>query len=112
MNMPVATSAFAVVKGEPAGWHRVSPSGANTTSWFCGHCACRIHGTRPSRPGSVVVRAGTLDDTSWLVPAAHLYTGTAQPWVRLPAADCYDGLPPDFVVLEKAWQAGIEARGD
>jgi hypothetical protein len=105
MNMPVATAAFLIVKGEPKGWHRLSPSGAEAASWFCGDCAGRIHGTRPSRPESVTVRAGSLDDTSWINPAAHMFVRSAQPWLHLPNGDCFDEAPSDFKALAKAWQA-------
>ena len=105
LNMTVATEAFRIVRGQPKGWHRVAPSGAETTSWFCGDCGGRIHGSRPSRPASVVLRSGSLDDTSWLIPAAHIFVSTAQPWVRLPEADCYETVPVDFAPLAKAWRA-------
>jgi hypothetical protein len=36
LNMPIATSAFRIVQGQPKGWHRVASSGVETTSWFCG----------------------------------------------------------------------------
>jgi hypothetical protein len=105
MNMPVATNVFQIVRGEPKGWRRLSPSGAETVSWFCGDCAGRVHGSRPGRPEAVTVRAGTLDDTSWLIPAAHLFTRSAQPWLHLAEADCFDEAPPDFTPLAEAWQA-------
>ena len=104
MNMPVASNAFHIVHGEPRGWRRISPSGAETVSWFCADCAGRIHGTRPSRPESVTVRAGSLDDTSWLVPAAHMFVRSAQPWLHLPEADCFDEAPADFGPLAVAWR--------
>ena len=107
MNMPVAAAAFTIVRGEPKGWRRLSPSGAETVSWFCGDCAGRIHGTRRVRPETVTLRAGTLDDTSWLVPAAHMYVRSAQPWLNLPPADCFDEAPADFSALAKAWRARL-----
>ena len=107
MNMPVAANDFRIVQGEPKGWRRLSPSGAETVSWFCRDCACRIHGTRPSRPQSVMVRAGNLDETSWLTPAAHMFVRSAQPWLRLPESDCFDEAPPDFTALATAWQARL-----
>lgn len=105
MNMPVASNAFRIIRGEPKGWQRISPSGAETTSWFCGDCACRIHGTRASRPESVTVRAGSLDDTSWLIPGLHMFARSAQAWLNLPADICFDEAPPDFKPLAEAWRA-------
>jgi hypothetical protein len=33
------------------------------------------------------VRAGTLDDTSWLRPTAHFWTRSKQPWITLREGD-------------------------
>ncbi|MBR0696632.1 GFA family protein [Bradyrhizobium lablabi] len=106
LNMPVATTQFRIVKGEPKGWRRPSPSGADVTSWFCGDCGGRIYGERKGRSESVNIRAGTLDDTAWLTPVAHMFMRSAQPWVQ-PAAGavCYETGPGDFRPLAAAWRA-------
>jgi hypothetical protein len=54
----------------------------------------------------MTVRAGTLDDTAWLVPVAHMFMRSAQPWV-LPAAnaECHETGPKDFRPLLLAWRA-------
>ena len=96
MNMLLSAADFHIVQGEPKGWQRVSSSGAETTSWFCGDCACRIYGSRPNRPETLTLRAGSLDDTSICSPAAHLFVRGAQPWVNLPVVDRFDKVPPDF----------------
>jgi hypothetical protein len=106
LNMPVFTREFHILKGEPKGWHRASPSGVQVTSRFCGECGSWLYGERAGRSEIVNVRAGTLDDTSWTVPAAHLFTRSAQPWVQFYAgASCYDTQPPDFAALIPAWRA-------
>jgi hypothetical protein len=33
----------------------------------------------------MIIKAGTLDDKSWLKPNMHLWTNSAQPWVRIEA---------------------------
>jgi hypothetical protein len=33
------------------------------------------------------VRAGTLDDTSWLRPTKHFWVRSKQPWIMLPEGD-------------------------
>src|SRR5262249_29103939 len=72
LNMPVATSSLRIAKGEPKGWHHPSPMGAEVCSWFCADCGARIYGSRKSRPDSVNIRPGTLDDTQWVTPIAHM----------------------------------------
>lgn len=84
LNMPVLTKDFDILQGEPKGWRRPSPSGADVTSWFCGDCGGRIYGERVGRPESINIRAGTLDDTKWLVPAAHMFVRSSRGYCRRP----------------------------
>jgi len=54
----------------------------------CGTWAC--NGAKPgTAPAGTVfaLRAGTLDDTSWLRPTVHFWTRSAQPWIILPEGD-------------------------
>jgi hypothetical protein len=54
----------------------------------------------------MTLRAGTLDDTTWLVPIAHTYVRSAQPWVLpAPGAECHETGPDDFRPLAQAWRA-------
>jgi hypothetical protein len=104
--MPVAAKDFHILQGEPKGWHRKSPTGADVTSWFCGDCGGRIYGERVGRPQSMTLRAGTLDDTRWLVPIAHMYMRSAQPWMAPAAnAECHESGPGDFRPLAQRWRA-------
>lgn len=106
LNMPVATGGFRIVRGTPKGWRRPSPSGADVTSWFCAECGGRIYGERKGRPETINIRAGTLDDTKWLTPVAHMFLRSAQPWVQAaPGAECYEAGPSDFGPLAGKWRA-------
>jgi hypothetical protein len=106
LNMPVRARDFHILQGEPKPWRHVSPTGVPVISWFCGDCGARIYGDRAGREEIVNLRAGTLDDTTWLAPVAHMFMKSAQPWV-LPAADaaCHDIGPNDFVSAAAAWRA-------
>jgi len=106
LNMPVAIRGFRITQGEPKGWHHLSPSGAEVCSWFCGECAARIYGSRKTRPDSINIRAGTLDDTTWLTPVLHMFTSSAQPWIK-PAdgAECHVGEITDYMPLLRKWRA-------
>ena len=43
-------------------------------------------------PGLAFVKAGTLNDTSWLKPTVEVWCRSAQPWVAaLPGSERYDG---------------------
>jgi hypothetical protein len=106
VNMPVLARDFRILQGEPKGWHHISPSGVAVISWHCGECGARLYGDRAGRAEIVNVRAGTLDDTKWLVPVLHLFTSSAQPWVS-PAADagCHETQPKDFQSAAAIWRA-------
>ena len=59
-------------------------SGNAREGLFCPDCGTRVwHGSVGRTLGNI--KAGTLDDTSWLVPAAHIWTRSKQPFVALPA---------------------------
>jgi hypothetical protein len=110
LNMPVATKSFRFVTGEPKGWHHLSPSGAEVCSWFCGACGARLYGSRKSRPQSMNLRAGTLDDTGWLAPVVHTFLESGQPWIRSlvrssAGAECYETSPPDYEQFGRKWRA-------
>jgi len=108
MSMPVATNSFHIVKGKPKAWQRPTASGdAVVTSWFCDNCGGRIYGERNTRPDSVNVRAGTLDDTTWLIPAAHFFMGNAQPWETVGETSiCFETIPgpDDFREAAERWR--------
>jgi hypothetical protein len=108
LNMPVTAKDFHIRKGEPKPWHTTSPKGAAVTSWFCGDCGARIYGERAGRSEIVNIRAGTLDDTSWLKPLAHFFTrgASAQSWVTpLPDATCFETQPEGWGDLLAQWRA-------
>ena len=106
LNMPVLSKDFRILQGEPRGWRHLSPKGVEVTTRFCGDCGGRLYGERSGRAEIVNLRAGTLDDTKWLVPVAHMYMRSAQPWVQ-PAthAECHEVGPDDFRPLAEKWRA-------
>jgi hypothetical protein len=80
-------------------------SGVESTYWFCSDCGGRAYGQRDARPDIIAVRAGTLDDTSWLRPVAHVFMRSAQAWERIPNnAECFEIMPKDFWTLAEKWQ--------
>ncbi|MGZ5870506.1 MAG: GFA family protein [Bradyrhizobium sp.] len=105
LSMPVASDSFALTCGKPRPWRRTGASGFESTYWFCGDCGGRVYGQRDSRPDIIAVRAGTLDDTSWLRPIAHVYLRSAQAWERIPNnAEGFEVMPKEFWSLSEKWQ--------
>lgn len=50
---------------------------------FCSRCGSPISGWSESFPGLVFLKAGTLDDPSWIKPNAHIWCASKQPWVTI-----------------------------
>jgi hypothetical protein len=72
------------VTGESRSYTRVASSGSDTIRTFCPHCGTTVFG-HPTSLGDVrVLRAGTLDDPSGLVPTLAIYGSRAPSWDRPP----------------------------
>ncbi|NCF50388.1 aldehyde-activating protein [Gammaproteobacteria bacterium] len=50
---------------------------------FCRNCGSPILSLVESAPGLGFIKAGTLEDRSWLNPTMHIWCDTAQPWVEI-----------------------------
>ena len=60
------------------------PSGAQSRIFGCQRCKARIYATNDAREGMASLRCGTLDGSAGLVPAAHIWVRSKQPWIGLP----------------------------
>jgi hypothetical protein len=111
MSMSVAAETFRVARGEPKPWRRIGASGVQSTYWFCSDCGGRVYGERSARPDLIAIRAGTVDDTSWLRPVAHVYMRSAQPWEQISGdTECFETVPKDFWSLTEKWQQMWQAK--
>src|SRR6266496_3016521 len=63
-------------------------SGKETARHFCSTCGSPIASFADEMPQLAFIKAGTLEDRSWLEPAMHVWCDSAQPWVAL---DEYEG---------------------
>lgn len=76
---------------------------------FCPNCGSRIfHGKEdPDEP--ISIKAGSLDDTDWLQPIAHIWLRSAQPWISIDPEQfyCFDKEPDDEDKLAQQWQKRI-----
>ncbi len=87
------------IEGEVIVWSNPNAQGGVTTQRFCKLCETRIYSTNDGRPGIVLVRAGTLDDSVDIIPTVHMWVRRKQAWIGLPAdAETYDeAIPLDRV---------------
>jgi len=71
-----AQDAVKVTKGTP----KVYASSEHGRRHFCADCGSPIYSQRNPDPGFLVVRAGTLDDSSGMKIAGNIWTASARPW--------------------------------
>ena len=89
--------------GEPRALLHTADSGRSVSRWVCPECGSWICSAGPGIKTSPFrnVRAGTLDDTSWLRPTAHFWTRSKQPWVVLPneRSHIFETQPDDLLAF-------------
>jgi hypothetical protein len=71
------------IRGETAEYVYAGDGGSISRHWSCAACATRIANENGAVPGMVILRAGTLDRSGEITPAAHIWTSRKQPWVML-----------------------------
>lgn len=95
------------IEGEMASVSRVADSGKTRIGHFCPHCGVRIvHGTLGG--GELVnIKAGTLDDPSWLAPAGHIWTDSKQSFIAIGDDELdYPRQPDDgYAAIRARWDA-------
>jgi hypothetical protein len=54
--------------------------GGETKRHFCSACGSPLFSDAAVMPQVIFLKAGSLDDASWLQPAVEAWTSSAQPW--------------------------------
>lgn len=93
------------VTGEVDARRNVMPSGRELEHSFCPECRGRVWVHALAAPEYASLRAGSFDDTSWIVPIAQTWVESAIPWAVLPGVK---NVPPesfDFYSLGEEWRA-------
>ncbi len=71
------------ITGDAALYTTTGESGAAVHRYFCGRCGSPMYTLPDALPDVAFIKAGTLDDPSWLRPQTEFFCDTAQPWVSL-----------------------------
>lgn len=71
---------------EPAAFNDTGESGQGVRRRFCSKCGSPIFSEVEVTPTMDWVKAGTLDDTSWLEPQVNIWCDSAQSWVQMSEA--------------------------
>jgi hypothetical protein len=64
-------------------------TGKEVSRRFCRECGSPVFSFADIMPQLAFIKAGTLDDTSWLDPQMHVWTDSAHEWIPL---DSYQGM--------------------
>lgn len=78
----VTADSLEYTRGEPERYQVQLADGRTKGACHCVRCKTKLGGPS-SLAGIASIDGGSLDDTSWLVPAGHIWTRSAQPWIRL-----------------------------
>ena len=106
VSIPVLRNGLRV-EGPVAAFEKLSESGAITSGFFCQRCGSRIFHVSSRSPDVATLKAGTLDDTTSILPVSHLWVSRKQPWVRLdPGVPSFERQPPDLA----AWRQTLFAN--
>ncbi|MCC7411909.1 MAG: GFA family protein [Gammaproteobacteria bacterium] len=87
-NVLVPAPAFRITAGATASYDTRGDSGNFVTRHFCARCGSNLYSMPQGMGTLAVIKAGTLDDSSWLQPGMSIYTDSAPRWAVLP-----DGIP-------------------
>ena len=82
----VCVAADVTVTGEPKSHMLTAESGVAVERLFCRDCGTPLFARNATTPALFGIKAGTLDDTSWVVPVAHIWASSAPPWACLDEA--------------------------
>ena len=94
VNAVIPSAAFVITQGAPKRYDASAASGRTLHRYFCGDCGSPIYSQRATAPETVVVRAGTLDDSSDVKITMNIWTQSAKPWAYIdPASKQHPGQP-------------------
>ena len=95
LNICLPESGFSI-KGETLRYYLdKGDSGLPLKRFFCHQCGSPLYTQADSMPGIMIVKAGTLDDTSGFSPAANIWCDSKMEWLKGNAKPAnFDQMPP------------------
>jgi hypothetical protein len=76
----VPPAALRILQGEVRSFDVKGESGNTVSRKFCPTCGTPLFSQLSGNAPFVAIKAGSLDDPSWLRPAMEIWTDSAQPW--------------------------------
>ena len=81
------SSSVTFTQGKPKTYKDSADSGNVLFRNFCADCGSPIYSQREKMPEMMVLKVGTLDDSSGLKLTTNIWTRSARPWMHIdPAA--------------------------
>ena len=71
------------IHGEVKSFSKLGDSGKPIVRLFCPECGSSVAEAPSTRPGMLILNAGTLDDPTSVTPQVEIYCDRALPWVHL-----------------------------
>jgi hypothetical protein len=88
VNIGIPKGALTFTSGKTTVFEDKGSSGMPVYRHFCSKCGSPIYSDVVAIPGLDIIKAGTLDDSSWVKPAVSVWCDSAQKWVKQP-----EGMP-------------------
>jgi hypothetical protein len=107
ISMPVRRADIEISGITPVEHNAPADSGRMARIFFCPNCHTRVWHA-PAVADNLTLMAGTLDDTSWVTPVAHIFTRYKQAGTHIdPQALSYEDAAPDRALLLAAWRNAL-----
>jgi hypothetical protein len=79
----VLAEALRVTQGETRRFTVTGEDGGRVFREFCPGCGSPLFSGLEARPKTIAVKAGSMDDSSKLVPTMHIWTDSAVAWLPI-----------------------------
>jgi len=94
-NVLVPKDSLKLTKGKPAQYAKVGDSGKKVTRFFCSTCGSPLWSEPEVVAEMRIIKAGSLDDSSWVKPQVGIYMDSAPMWRAVPQGIAAFGkMPP------------------
>lgn len=107
LSMIIHRESLEVLQGDVLEYSVELPDGRRKGAQYCGRCMTLLFFKSSVQP-LAAISPGTLDYTTWLRPAGHIWTRSAQPWLEIPAdVPHFEQQPGDAGMLElvRIWKS-------
>jgi len=85
MNVAVPQDTLELDGDEPRGYEdRSGSSGQPFYRQYCAKCGSHVYSHGAAYGALAFIKAGTLDDATWLTPTVHIWCAEKLPWVQIP----------------------------